>query len=128
VTATACSPIEGAVTIVESSASAARIALAVDPGEPAFAGHYPGFAIFPGVCVLEFVRLGALATIPDPGRGWALAEVASARFTGPVFPGDELTADLRWKPSGAAWDCTAAVATQRGPAAKIKVRFLAEPA
>ena len=118
-----CSPVRGPVQIVEAAPAAARIAMTVDPAEPVFAGHYPGFPIFPGVCVIEFVRLGALATIPDRDGRWALARITRARFTGPVFPGDVLTGELEWAQAGRAWRCSATVTTQRGPAARIVVSF-----
>jgi 3-hydroxyacyl-[acyl-carrier-protein] dehydratase len=118
-----CSPLRGPVGVLAAGHAAARIVMTVDPGEQVLAGHFPGFPILPGVCVIEFVRLGALATIPDREGRWALAQIRRARFTGPVFPGDVLTGELEWAQAGRAWACSATVTTQRGPAARIAISF-----
>jgi 3-hydroxyacyl-[acyl-carrier-protein] dehydratase len=120
-----CSPLRGDFQITERSQTRALVTMTVQPSEPVLPGHYPGFPILPGVCVIEQVRRGALATIPAPGR-WAMAEIASARFLTPVFPGDLLTTDLGWtRPRDDSWWCAAVAATQRGIAARIKIRFAA---
>ena len=54
---------------------------------PAFAGHFPGTPILPGVVLLDV----ALQMIADT-RGIALdhCEISSAKFLSPASPGDEL--------------------------------------
>jgi 3-hydroxymyristoyl/3-hydroxydecanoyl-(acyl carrier protein) dehydratase len=54
---------------------------------PAFAGHFPGTPILPGVVLLD----AALQIIADT-RGIALdiCEISSVKFLSPAGPGDEL--------------------------------------
>ncbi|MDQ0795503.1 hypothetical protein [Streptomyces sp. B1I3] len=101
----------------------ARYSVAVGAGEPVFAGHYPDFAIFPGVCVLECVRAAAEASVPPAADGVRFAAVESCRFLAAVHPGDVLDIELVWEPRGADWRCTAKVATGRGPAASVRCRY-----
>ena len=59
----------GAVRVVRPGSTdpdvpPARAEVRIDPSEPVFAGHYPDFPIFPGVCVVECVHRSALATAP----------------------------------------------------------------
>jgi 3-hydroxymyristoyl/3-hydroxydecanoyl-(acyl carrier protein) dehydratase len=53
-----------------------------------FQGHFPGKKILPGVCQIQ----GVLATL-EKGKGTAvvLQEVVLAKYTSPLFPGDEVT-------------------------------------
>ncbi|MEV7116512.1 3-hydroxyacyl-ACP dehydratase FabZ family protein [Streptomyces anulatus] len=124
---TGASPVTAPVRIArpplradDGSLSAATLCLA-DPDEAFFAGHYPGFPIFPGVCVIECVRRSALLLLP-PAR---LAAVESARFRGPVLPGDELTVELVLTPDGDEWRAASTVRTVRGTAATVRLRFAA---
>ncbi|MFI6849634.1 hypothetical protein OG535_07055 [Kitasatospora sp. NBC_00085] len=125
----AVSPVTAAVQVVRPSVldaggrTAAATTVVVGADEPVLPGHYPGFPIFPGVCVIECVRLSALAA-PPPGAGpLTLAEVESTRFLSPVFPGDELSMELTWRDGAAGWTCTAKVATSRAVAAQARLRF-----
>ncbi|WP_328788050.1 MULTISPECIES: 3-hydroxyacyl-ACP dehydratase FabZ family protein [unclassified Streptomyces] len=95
----------------------------VEAEEPVFAGHYPDFPIFPGVCVVECVHRAARATAP--AAGLSLAALESARFVGAVFPGDTLTVELRWKPREDGWSATGEASTARGTAAKVRLRYRA---
>ena len=120
-----CSPLCGDFQIAERSETRALVTMTVQHSEPVLPGHYPGFPILPGVCVIEQVRRGALATLPAQGR-WAMAEIATARFLRPVFPGDFLTAELGWTHHpDVSWWCAAVASTRRGIAARIKIRFAA---
>ncbi|QTR04505.1 hypothetical protein J7S33_06415, partial [Saccharothrix algeriensis] len=84
----AASPVTAPVTVLEHADGRAVTEVVIDPEQPVFPGHYPGFPIFPGVCVVECVNLGAQAAPPVPGARLTLAGVQSTRFQGPVFPGD----------------------------------------
>ncbi|MER6300593.1 hypothetical protein ABT247_13615 [Kitasatospora sp. NPDC001539] len=125
----AVSPVTAAVRLVRPPAPDARgrttaaTGVVIGADEPVLPGHYPGFPIFPGVCVIECVRLSALAA-PPPGAGpLTMDEVESTRFLSPVFPGDELSVELTWRAGAAGWTCTAEVATARAAAARVRVRF-----
>ena len=71
--------------------------LSYPPDHPAFAGHFPGNPIVPGVLLLDAAiqALGETA-----GAGEAVLRVESAKFVGVVRPGDALTVEL--EPAGGA--------------------------
>ncbi|MFK4151391.1 3-hydroxyacyl-ACP dehydratase FabZ family protein [Streptomyces fungicidicus] len=94
--------------------------------EPVFAGHYPDFPIFPGVCVMECVRRAAESARPPLTEGLRLAAVESTRFTAAVHPGDELTVEVTWSPRGEGWRCAAKVATANGRTASVRLRYAPE--
>ena len=71
--AVGCSPLVARPQILVADAAGFRAQVTVDPAEPVLAGHYPGFPIFPGVCLVEQVRLAALAVLPETAEGWQLA-------------------------------------------------------
>lgn len=104
-----------------------ELAARVDPAEILFAGHYPGFPIFPGVCFIELTRLGAESNVPD-GSPARTEVVVSTRFRSPVYPGDELTVSLTWRRSGERWRCGARIASPRGAAAHVVLDLASEPA
>ncbi|MBV6698120.1 hypothetical protein KV557_13400 [Kitasatospora aureofaciens] len=123
------SPVLAQVKVVRPPAAdgkgrvGAATAVTVGEDETVLPGHYPGFPIFPGVCVIECVRLSAVAAPPPGAESLALAEVESTRFLSPVFPGDELTVELTWSAAAEGWKCTAKVATVRAVAAQARLRF-----
>lgn len=127
-TATACGPVDGTLEVVDPGVPGerpARCVVVITGTEKVFAGHFPGFPIFPGVCVVEYVQRGALATLPEPGG--VLAAVESARFLGPVFPGSTLSCEFTWLRDDATggWRCRAEATTERGLAARVRLRFTA---
>jgi len=63
----------------------------VPNGLPAFAGHFPGRPIVPGVMLLDRL-LGCVSA--QHGRGVAGFAVAQAKFFSPVGPGETL--DFSW--------------------------------
>lgn len=126
----AASPVRGAVRVVrpgstDPDAPQARAEVRIDASEPVFAGHYPDFPIFPGVCVVECVHRSALATAPT-GAALTLASLDSARFVGAVFPGDVLGIDITWTAVDGGWKCNALASTDRGVAAKVRLRYRTE--
>ncbi|MFI9599859.1 MULTISPECIES: 3-hydroxyacyl-ACP dehydratase FabZ family protein [Streptomyces] len=101
----------------------------IDGAEPVFAGHYPDFPIFPGVCVVECVLRGALAVaersgMPEP----RLLAVESTRFLGAVYPGDLLTVQLELRDHEGGVRCRATARTERGDAASVRLRLSGEVA
>ena len=59
---------------------------------PAFAGHFPGRPIVPGVVLLDRALLLAQACDTLHQGGW---QVGQAKFLSPCGPGDELVFALR---------------------------------
>jgi 3-hydroxyacyl-[acyl-carrier-protein] dehydratase len=59
----------------------------VPADHPAFAGHFPGSPIFPGVMLLD-TALRAIAAAT--GIALEICEVSSVKFLSPAKPGDEL--------------------------------------
>ncbi|GLZ32197.1 hypothetical protein Lesp02_43850 [Lentzea sp. NBRC 105346] len=116
--ATTCSPVREGIRV--EAPGTTTITIAED--NPIFAGHYPGFPIFPGVGLVECVHRSALAGTPDH-RDLELAAIESTRFIGPTFPGDELTVELDWKARDGEWTCVAVISSPRGEAAKVRLRY-----
>ncbi|MQS09020.1 3-hydroxyacyl-ACP dehydratase FabZ family protein [Streptomyces alkaliphilus] len=110
----------------DSGAWSAGFSVTITGDEPVFAGHYPDFPIFPGVCVMECVRRAAEAVMPPGAEGARLAAVESCRFLTAVHPGDELGIELSWSPRGEDWRCAARVETERGRAASIRLSYRRE--
>ncbi|MFI9152070.1 3-hydroxyacyl-ACP dehydratase FabZ family protein [Streptomyces sp. NPDC053367] len=116
-------PVQSVPEVVSAGPAAASTRVPVGPGERVFPGHYPGFPIFPGVCVVEHVHLSALAAPPEPGLRLRLEAIESTRFLSPVFPGDELTVELTWEHKNGRWRCKGVAGTARGRAAAVRLRF-----
>lgn len=105
------------VEVLERSGTTVVARMAVAPDDPVFAGHFPGFPIFPGMAVVEFAHRAATA-MPGAVR---LAAVESARFVRPTFPGTTLTVRLTWDDAGRR--CAAVVSDDDGVVARIKLRY-----
>jgi len=73
----------------------------VSGNEPVFAGHFPDFAIMPGVLIIEAMAQASIilfkkslsATI-EKDKIFLLASISNARFTKPVFPGDQIFIEI----------------------------------
>jgi 3-hydroxyacyl-[acyl-carrier-protein] dehydratase len=65
---------------------------------PAFAGHFPGQPIVPGVVLLDRAILFAEQLLGRPALDW---QVGNAKFFSPVGPGEMLIFALQTKASGA---------------------------
>lgn len=66
----------------------ATVAWQVPMNHPAFAGHFPGTPIVPGVLLLD-MAIHAIAT--QAGVSLDQCEVRSVKFLSPARPGDEVT-------------------------------------
>ncbi len=65
--------------------------------EPVFVGHFPQFAVFPGVLILEAMAQASailafrdLGGYPTPETLYLLVGIDNARFKRQVVPGDQL--------------------------------------
>lgn len=115
-----------AARVVRSEPGAVVTETEVDPAAPVFAGHYPHFAILPGVFTLEAVHLAVERHAADHGGGTvALAQVRSARFTAPVLPGDVLTVECAVAVREGGRDVTATCSTARGRTGTFRLRYRA---
>jgi 3-hydroxyacyl-[acyl-carrier-protein] dehydratase len=70
----------------------------VTANEPFFPGHFPHFAVMPGVLILEAMAQAAgvlvfrtQGTVPDDKTVYYYVGIDGARFKKPVVPGDTLT-------------------------------------
>lgn len=65
-----------------------NIPCSIPEHHPAFAGHFPGSPIFPGVLLLDNVihAIGA-----EAGQALARCELRAVKFLSPARPGDALT-------------------------------------
>jgi len=71
----------------------------VPEDHPAFAGHFPGRPIVPGVVLLDRAIIFADRLLGnDPPAAW---QIGNAKFFSPVGPGETLTYRLEIKASGA---------------------------
>ncbi|MBH5335051.1 3-hydroxyacyl-ACP dehydratase [Streptomyces pactum] len=124
---TRATPVDSIPEVLDpgSETTPARTVVLVEPSEKVLAGHYPGFPIFPGICLVEYVHQSALDTLPGQDGSWKLAAIESTRFVSPVFPGDTVTTELSWQqlPDTGAWRCKAVASTERGKAAQLRLRF-----
>ncbi len=91
----------------------------VDPADPVFAGHYPGFPILPGLFVVEHVR----AVLREQLPGLRVVAMDRAKFLHPVFPGDELAIETVLTHEEDQVRCAAKVSTAAGPVAEFKLRL-----
>ena len=73
----------------------------VSANEPFFQGHFPNFAVMPGVLIIEAMAqaaamLGLLSTgQKDDGKSvYYFVGIDGARFKRPVRPGDQLVLDV----------------------------------
>jgi 3-hydroxyacyl-[acyl-carrier-protein] dehydratase len=72
----------------------------VTANEPHFTGHFPGYAVMPGVLIIEAMAQvgGVLVTVLAPhtrGKLMLLASVENAKFRKPVLPGDQLRIEMK---------------------------------
>ena len=74
--------------------------LSYSPDHPAFAGHFPGNPIVPGVLLLD-AAIHALGETAGPGD--VGLRVESAKFVGVVRPGDALRVELRPAAGAGPW-------------------------
>jgi 3-hydroxyacyl-[acyl-carrier-protein] dehydratase len=70
--------------------------LTVAADHPAYAGHFPGSPVLPGVVLLD----EALLALERHGRGPGRWQVATAKFLSAVRPGEALVLEHETLPNG----------------------------
>ena len=131
---TACRSLAGSVQVVSVRDAAgggphAVTTLHVSAAELVFEGHYPGFPILPGVCLIEVAHRSALLTATGAGlpAGLRLAAVESARFLDPVYPEETVRVELTWRPAAEGWQARTVLRTDRAESARVRLRYAAVP-
>lgn len=64
------------------------LALPVENAHPAYAGHFPGRPILPGVVLLDRAK-----TTLESASGLTITGIAMAKFLSPSLPGESLLLD-----------------------------------
>lgn len=136
---TAATPL-GDIEVIRTGPGGAVTAFDAPADGPVVAGHYPGFPVLPGVFLIEAadrtVRQWARSNPPahdgsrdgeEAGRGAdgevELAAMDRCRFHRPVLPGDRVLADVSLTGNAADLMFRAAVVTNRGKVADLRLRY-----
>ena len=69
----------------------------VPADHPAFAGHFPGHPIVPGVVLLDEALRCTESLLAAPAAAW---QIAQAKFLSPVGPGETLRIRIERSPRG----------------------------
>jgi len=99
----------------------------IDAKAPYLAGHFPNFAIFPGIFIIEGLRQAVAAALGEiDGLLPEIRTLRSVRFMAPLLPGDSMRLDATLVPSsdGISWEVEARCARNDGvTAARMKLEF-----
>jgi 3-hydroxyacyl-[acyl-carrier-protein] dehydratase len=108
------------VTAAASPEDSTTADIRVDPDDPVFPGHYPGFAVLPGVYLIDYTDRAVRAW---QGAELRLRAVDRCRFRRPVYPGDEVSLRLSASRTRRELHVSASAVTARGPAADLRLRY-----
>lgn len=89
---------------IEKSDNAVTLALTVSPSLDYFPGHFPHFAILPGVVQVDWVIRLARDHLGIPATGFSA--LRSLKFFAPILPGTSLSLRLAWLPEKQRLDFT----------------------
>jgi len=114
------------VVLLDRQGLDATAALDVAADEAVFAGHYPGFPVLPGVCMIDTVRRAASLAQPAWVVESVFDSVESARFLAPVFPGDRMVVAFRWERGEREndCDCSATVSVRQEKVGTVRLRYV----
>lgn len=105
--------------VVETDAILSARARA-DAANPVFGGHYPGFAILPGLYLVEYVN----ATVRARRGSIRAVALDKIKFLRPVYPGDELSIRAELSESdGGLLACSATVRVGGEPVAEVVLHY-----
>ncbi|MFC8666669.1 3-hydroxyacyl-ACP dehydratase FabZ family protein [Streptomyces sp. NPDC057199] len=123
----------GPLELIRTGPAGAIAAFDAPVDDAVVAGHYPGFPVLPGVFLIEAadrtVRQWARNTAASRGEDDGEVELVAmdrCRFHRPVFPGDRVHTDVGVVDSAVGLMFKAAVATNRGKVADIRLRYRAK--
>ena len=130
----AASPL-GDLELIRTGPTGALGAFDAPEDGPVMAGHYPGFPVLPGVFLIEAADRTVRQWVRDnpvaepsgkvvPTGKVELVAMDRCRFHRPVFPGDRVLADVTVADNAAKLLFKAAIATNRGKVADIRLRYL----
>lgn len=127
----AASPL-GDLEVIRTGAEGAATVFDAPVDDPVLAGHYPGFPVLPGVFLIEAadrtVRQWARTHAPAADdEDVELVAMERCRFHRPVFPGDRVLSDVSLVDNAAGLLFKAAVATNRGKVAELRLRYRVRP-
>ncbi len=74
-----------------------NVTLTIAADHPAYAGHFPGAPLLPGVVLLDAALRQIASSTSIPASHW---HIAAAKFHGPVAPGTALTLEQERLPDG----------------------------
>jgi len=97
------------------------VTIRIDPADPVFEGHYPGFPILPGLFLVEHVHQAVLASWA--GRQLRVTALEAVRFRKPVMPGDVVRAALSRTSDGTDLVCAAELTVKGERVATLRLRY-----
>ena len=75
-----------------------QTSLNIPTDHPAFAGHFPGTPIVPGVVLLDEAIHAIFSTIGQLGQNW---QISSVKFLSPLKPGEAVIIEHEVQANGA---------------------------